>query len=117
MQVLVDHSAEPVVSAYVRIYPDAKGDIAEDSRVPTELMALLRGKDVLVGAIDVASDRIETPEEVAATLREAMKYVPAEKIFPCTNCGMAPLDRGVALAKLTALAGGAALLRRELGAM
>jgi 5-methyltetrahydropteroyltriglutamate--homocysteine methyltransferase len=88
-----------------------------NSRVPTELMALLRGKDVLVGAIDVASDRIETPEEVAATLREAMKYVPAERIFPCTNCGMAPLDRGVALGKLTALSGGAALLRRELGAM
>jgi 5-methyltetrahydropteroyltriglutamate--homocysteine methyltransferase len=88
-----------------------------NSRVPTELMALLRGKDVLVGAIDVASDRVETPEEVAATLREAMKYVPAEKIFPCTNCGMAPLDRGVALGKLTALAGGAALLRRELGAL
>jgi 5-methyltetrahydropteroyltriglutamate--homocysteine methyltransferase len=88
-----------------------------NSRVPTELMALLRGKDVLVGAIDVASDRVETPEEVAATLREAMKYVPAERIFPCTNCGMAPLDRGVALGKLTALAGGAALLRRELGAL
>jgi 5-methyltetrahydropteroyltriglutamate--homocysteine methyltransferase len=88
-----------------------------NSRVPAELMALLRGKDVLVGAIDVASDRVETPEEVAATLREAMKYVPAEKIFPCTNCGMAPLDRGVAVGKLTALAGGAALLRRELGAV
>jgi 5-methyltetrahydropteroyltriglutamate--homocysteine methyltransferase len=87
-----------------------------NSRVPAELMALLRGKDVLVGAIDVASDRVETPEEIAATLREAMKYVPAEKIFPCTNCGMAPLDRGVALGKLTALAAGAALLRRELGA-
>ncbi|HEX3500050.1 MAG TPA: methionine synthase [Stellaceae bacterium] len=87
-----------------------------NSRVPTELMALLRGKDVLVGAIDVASNRVETPEEVAATLREAMKYVPAEKIFPCTNCGMAPLDRTVALGKLTALASGAALLRRELGA-
>jgi 5-methyltetrahydropteroyltriglutamate--homocysteine methyltransferase len=88
-----------------------------NSRVPAELMALLRGKDVLVGAIDVASDRVETPEEVAATLRKAMKYVPAEKIFPCTNCGMAPLDRGVALGKLAALAGGAALLRRELGAV
>ena len=87
-----------------------------NSRVPAELMGLLRGKDVLVGAIDVASDRIETPEEVAATLRRAMKFVAPEKMFPCTNCGMAPLDRGVALGKLTALAGGAALLRRELGA-
>jgi 5-methyltetrahydropteroyltriglutamate--homocysteine methyltransferase len=85
-----------------------------NSRVPAELMALLAGKDVLVGAIDVANDRVETPEEVAATLRRAMKFVPAERLFPCTNCGMAPLDRGVAIGKLTALAGGAALLRREL---
>jgi 5-methyltetrahydropteroyltriglutamate--homocysteine methyltransferase len=87
-----------------------------NSHVPAELMSLLKGKDVLVGAIDVASDRIETPEEVAATLRGAMKYVPAEKLFPCTNCGMAPLDRAVARGKLEALAAGAALLRRELGA-
>jgi 5-methyltetrahydropteroyltriglutamate--homocysteine methyltransferase len=86
-----------------------------NSRVPAELMALLRGKDVLVGAIDVASDRVETPEEVAATLRRAMKFVAPEKMFPCTNCGMAPLARDVALGKLAALAAGAALLRRELG--
>jgi 5-methyltetrahydropteroyltriglutamate--homocysteine methyltransferase len=86
-----------------------------NSHVPAELMSLLKGKDVLVGAIDVASDRIETPEEVAATLRSAMRYVPAEKLFPCTNCGMAPLDRAVARGKLEALAAGAALLRRELG--
>jgi 5-methyltetrahydropteroyltriglutamate--homocysteine methyltransferase len=87
-----------------------------NSRVPAELMALLSGKDVLVGAIDVASDHVETPEEVAATLRRAMKFVAPEKLYPCTNCGMAPLDRQVALGKLAALAGGAALLRRELGA-
>jgi 5-methyltetrahydropteroyltriglutamate--homocysteine methyltransferase len=86
-----------------------------NSRVPAELMALLSGKDVLVGAIDVASDRIETPQEVASTLRRAMKFVAPEKLYPCTNCGMAPLDREVARGKLAALAGGAALLRRELG--
>jgi 5-methyltetrahydropteroyltriglutamate--homocysteine methyltransferase len=78
-------------------------------------MRLLEGKDVLVGAIDVATDRIETPQEVAATLRRALEFVPAEKLFPCTNCGMAPLDRAVARGKLEALAKGAALLRRELG--
>jgi 5-methyltetrahydropteroyltriglutamate--homocysteine methyltransferase len=86
-----------------------------NSRVPAELMGLLRGKDVLVGAIDVASDRVETPEEVAATLRRAMKFVAPEKMFPCTNCGMAPLAHDVAIGKLGALAAGAALLRRELG--
>jgi 5-methyltetrahydropteroyltriglutamate--homocysteine methyltransferase len=86
-----------------------------NSHVPLSLLGLLKGKDVLVGAIDVASDRIETPEEVATTLRNAMKFVPPESIHPCTNCGMAPLDRHVANGKLEALAAGAALLRKELG--
>ncbi len=80
-----------------------------NSRVPLALMALLKGKDVMVGAIDVASDTVETPEQVAATILEAMKYVPAERIFPCTNCGMAPMRRDVAVGKLRALAAGARL--------
>jgi 5-methyltetrahydropteroyltriglutamate--homocysteine methyltransferase len=84
-----------------------------NSRVPPELMRLLDGKDVLVGAIDVASDTVETPQEVAATIREAMRYVAPEKIYPCTNCGMAPMRREVAYAKLSALARGAALVRAE----
>ena len=85
------------------------------SHVPAELMRLLEGKDVLVGAIDVATDRVETPEEVAATLRAAMKHVPVERMIACTNCGMVPLGREVARAKLGALAAGAALARREVG--
>jgi 5-methyltetrahydropteroyltriglutamate--homocysteine methyltransferase len=84
------------------------------SKVPAELMRLLKGKDVLVGVIDVASDRIETPQEVAATIEKALKYVPAKHLFPCTNCGMAPMAREVALAKLRALAEGAALARKKL---
>jgi len=87
-----------------------------NSHVPLELLALLKGKDVLVGAIDVADERVEAPEQVAATIRSAMKFVPPEKLYPCTNCGLVPLDRGVALGKLKALAAGAALVRRELGA-
>jgi 5-methyltetrahydropteroyltriglutamate--homocysteine methyltransferase len=86
------------------------------SRVPLELLGLLEGKDVLAGAIDVATDRIETPEEVAATIQKALAHVPPERLYPCTNCGMVPLAREVARAKLHALAGGAALVRRELGA-
>jgi 5-methyltetrahydropteroyltriglutamate--homocysteine methyltransferase len=86
-----------------------------NSRVPPELMRLLDGKDVLVGAIDVASDTVETPQDVAATIREAMRYVASEKIYPCTNCGMAPMRREVAYAKLSALARGAALVRAEVG--
>ena len=85
-----------------------------NSRVPIDLIGLLEGKDVLVGAIDVASDRIETPEEVATTLRNALKRVPADRLQPCTNCGMVPLSRKVARGKLDALAAGATLVRREL---
>lgn len=85
------------------------------SRVPPELMALLRGKDVMVGVIDVASDTVETPEEVAATLGQALRFVPREHLIACTNCGMAPMDRAVAEAKLRALAQGAALARERHG--
>lgn len=84
-----------------------------NSRVPIELLALIRGKKVMVGAIDVASNEIETPEEVAQTLREALKYVDADKLYPCTNCGMAPLPRQIANAKLNALSKGAEIVRRE----
>ncbi len=80
-----------------------------NSHVPLELIGLLQGKDVMVGVIDVASEVVETPEQVAATIREALKYVPADKLFPCTNCGMAPMPRDVATAKLRALAAGARL--------
>jgi 5-methyltetrahydropteroyltriglutamate--homocysteine methyltransferase len=86
------------------------------SRVPVSLLGLLAGKEIEVGAIDVASDTIETPEEVAATLREALPHVPAERLIAGTNCGMAPMAREIAYAKLCALGAGAALLRRELGA-
>jgi 5-methyltetrahydropteroyltriglutamate--homocysteine methyltransferase len=85
-----------------------------NSHVPMELIGLLKGKDVMVGAIDVASDVVETPEQVAATIRKAMKYVAPGKLFPCTNCGMVPLSRDVARGKLRALAAGAALVRKEL---
>src|SRR5258706_12503415 len=74
------------------------------SKVPLELLKLLKGKDVLLGVIDVASDRIETPEEVSAVIKKASKYVPKKRLFPCTNCGMAPMGRDIALAKLKALA-------------
>jgi 5-methyltetrahydropteroyltriglutamate--homocysteine methyltransferase len=85
-----------------------------DSRVPIELMRLLKGKDVLVGVIDVATDRVETPQQVSEVIRKALKYVPAKHLFPCTNCGMAPMDRDIAIAKLKALAQGAALARKKL---
>ncbi|MEH0739900.1 methionine synthase [Vibrio cholerae] len=87
-----------------------------NSRVPIELLSLIRGKKVMVGAIDVATHDIETPEEVASTLREALKYVDADKLYPCTNCGMAPLPRKVSAAKLKALSDGAKIVRDELGA-
>ena len=86
-----------------------------NSQVPMSLMALLEGKDVLVGVIDVATDEVETPEEVAAIIGEAMQFVPHERIFPCTNCGMAPMRRDIAAAKLAALGRGTALARQRFG--
>ena len=85
------------------------------SKVPLGLLALLAGKDVLVGAIDVASDEVETPDDVADTIGEAMRHVPRERIVACTTCGMAPMRRDVALAKLAALGQGAALARQRFG--
>jgi 5-methyltetrahydropteroyltriglutamate--homocysteine methyltransferase len=85
------------------------------SRVPASLLSLLDGKDVLVGVIDVATDVVETPDEVVATIQEAMRYVPKEHIVVSTNCGMAPMRREVALAKLAALTQGAALARLQFG--
>ncbi len=84
-----------------------------NSHVPASLLRLLEGKDVLVGVIDVATDKVETPEEVAAVIAEAMKHVPKERIQPCTNCGMAPMDRAVAIRKLEALGAGARLARER----
>lgn len=85
-----------------------------NSHVPMELLELIRGKKVMVGAIDVATHRIETPEEVADTLRKALQFVDADNLYPCTNCGMAPLPRLVAIGKLNALSAGAEIVRREL---
>jgi len=83
------------------------------SKVPVELLALLKGKEVLLGVIDVASDKVETPAEVAATIGRALKFVPKSKLIACTNCGMAPMNRDIAIAKLKALAAGAALARKR----
>jgi 5-methyltetrahydropteroyltriglutamate--homocysteine methyltransferase len=85
-----------------------------NSRVPLQLLGLLEGKDVMVGAIDVANDAVETPEQVAALIEEALEFVPAERLFPCTNCGMAPMARKTAAAKLVALGQGAELARQRL---
>jgi 5-methyltetrahydropteroyltriglutamate--homocysteine methyltransferase len=107
---------------YERIFPVlAKSKIGQvsleciNSRVPMKLMALLEGKDVLVGVIDVATDEIETPERVAQVIGDAMKFVPKEHIVACTNCGMAPMRREIAEAKLLALGAGAKLARERFG--
>lgn len=85
-----------------------------NARVPIDLIELIRGKKIMVGAIDVANHQIETPSEVADTLRKALKYVDPQNLYPCTNCGMAPLPINVAKAKLSALSAGADIVRREL---
>jgi 5-methyltetrahydropteroyltriglutamate--homocysteine methyltransferase len=107
---------------YEQIFPAlAKSKIGQvslecrNAKVPMALLKLLDGKDVLVGVIDVAADHLETPEDVAAVIAEATKYVAKERIFPCTNCGMAPMHRDIAIAKLEALGKGAALARERFG--
>jgi 5-methyltetrahydropteroyltriglutamate--homocysteine methyltransferase len=85
------------------------------SKVPMSLISLLKDKEIMVGAIDVATNTVETPDAVASVLRSALKYAAPEQIYPCTNCGLAPLPRAVAAGKLKSLAAGAALARDELG--
>jgi 5-methyltetrahydropteroyltriglutamate--homocysteine methyltransferase len=87
---------------------------SQHSHVPMDLIELIRGKKVMLGAIDVATQSIETPDEVADTLRRALEFVDADKLIPSTNCGMAPLPRSVARGKLGALSAGADIVRREL---
>jgi len=86
-----------------------------NSRVPMKLLSLLDGKDVLIGVIDVASDEVETPEQVASLIGEVTKYLPKERIVASTNCGMAPMRREIAEAKLMALGKGTALARERFG--
>ncbi len=86
-----------------------------NSHVPISVLKLLHGKDVLIGVIDVATDQIETPEEIADVIAKAAEYVPAQKIIASTNCGMAPMRREIAAMKLDALARGAALARKNFG--
>ena len=86
----------------------------QNSRVPMDLIELIRGKKVMVGAIDVATNSIETPEEVADTLRKALQFIDADKLYPSTNCGMTPLSREVARGKLHALSAGAEIVRKEI---
>lgn len=82
--------------------------------VDVSVLETLRGKDVMLGVIDVGSDEIETPAEVAARIRKALPYVDPERLYPCTDCGMVPRPRHVASGKMASLAEGAAIVRREL---
>jgi 5-methyltetrahydropteroyltriglutamate--homocysteine methyltransferase len=106
---------------YEQVFPAlAKSSIHQvsleciNSHVPPELMSLLAGKDVMVGVIDVASSVVETPEQVADTIGRALQFVPHHRLIACTNCGLAPMSREVAVAKLRALAQGAAMAAKRL---
>jgi 5-methyltetrahydropteroyltriglutamate--homocysteine methyltransferase len=104
---------EEIFPALARSRLDAVSVECIHSKVPASLLKLLAGKDVMLGVIDVASDRVETAEEVAGVIAAAIEHVPKERILPCTNCGMAPMDRDVATAKLAALGAGARLARER----
>ena len=87
---------------------------AANSRVPLSLLRLLGDKQLMVGVIDVASTEVESAEQVAARIEAALEHVGAERLMPCTNCGLAPLAEQVAVGKLGALGAGAALVRQRL---
>ncbi|TMK29491.1 MAG: 5-methyltetrahydropteroyltriglutamate--homocysteine methyltransferase, partial [Alphaproteobacteria bacterium] len=74
----------------------------------------LAGKTVVLGVLDLNDPAIETPDSVAARLREALRYIPAERLVAAPDCGMKYLPRATAFGKLHALAEGAAQVRREL---
>jgi 5-methyltetrahydropteroyltriglutamate--homocysteine methyltransferase len=84
-----------------------------NSHVPLSVLKLLDGKDIQIGVIDVATDQIETPEQVADMIGKVIEYVPVQKIIASTNCGMAPMPREIAERKLEALSKGAALARKR----
>jgi 5-methyltetrahydropteroyltriglutamate--homocysteine methyltransferase len=105
---------EEIFPALARSRLDQVSLECRNSRVPMNLLKLLDGKDVLIGAIDVATDMVETPEQVAQVIADATRYVAKEKIVPCTNCGMAPMRREIANAKLKALGDGAKLAREKI---
>lgn len=86
-----------------------------NSKVPLDLLALLKTKIVQAGVIDVASDTVETAEDVVNVIDAVSKFVPKSNIIATTNCGMAPMRREIAEAKLMALGAGAALAREKLG--
>jgi 5-methyltetrahydropteroyltriglutamate--homocysteine methyltransferase len=86
------------------------------SGVDPAVLRSLKNKDVLVGVIDVGTEEVETAEVVAGRIRAILPHVAAERLFPCTDCGLVPRSRGAARGKMEALAAGAAMVRRELGA-
>jgi 5-methyltetrahydropteroyltriglutamate--homocysteine methyltransferase len=105
---------------YARIFPllsqsgvDQVSLELAGSRVPPDVLGLLKGKDAAIGVIDVATEEVETPEDVVATIRLAERHLPPHRIWCSTNCGMAPMSRDVAYAKLRALGAGAALARAQ----
>jgi 5-methyltetrahydropteroyltriglutamate--homocysteine methyltransferase len=71
-------------------------------------------KTIMVGVIDLGSETVESPNDVASRIRAALKHVPAERLVLAPDCGMKYLTREAAFGKLKALAEGAAIVRKEL---
>ncbi len=82
-----------------------------NSHVPLEVLELLGDKHVMAGVIDVATNDIETPDQVAVTIERVLRHMSVERVVPSTNCGLVPLSRSVARSKLRALGAGAELAR------
>jgi len=87
---------------------------AAQPKLDVGILADLAGKKIMLGVLDLASPVAETADEVAARIRRGLKYVAADRLVAAPDCGMKYLSRELAFAKLSAMAAGAAIVRREL---
>jgi 5-methyltetrahydropteroyltriglutamate--homocysteine methyltransferase len=115
---LVPGETKPVGYSFLPQLADSVADQisieAAQPKLDLGVLADLKGKKILLGVLDLADKKAETPQVVAERIRAGLKHVAADKLVPAPDCGMKYLPRDVAFAKLKALADGAAIVRKEL---
>jgi 5-methyltetrahydropteroyltriglutamate--homocysteine methyltransferase len=87
---------------------------AAQPKLDLAVLRQLPSKTIILGVIDLADMKVETPQTVAERIRGALAHVPANRVVVAPDCGMKYLPRPVAFAKMQAMAEGAALVRREI---
>jgi 5-methyltetrahydropteroyltriglutamate--homocysteine methyltransferase len=72
-------------------------------------------KHVVLGLLDLGLQAVEAAADIAQRIRAALEVVPAERLHPCSDCGMWFLPRELAYAKISALVAATQIVRREIG--